>query len=611
MRRERIFLAVALLIPLALFGAIELGARMFWREGASPLFVTAPVAQGRYLVANPAIAARWFPLEERPPGPSAELMRRVKPARGFRVFVLGESAAQGFPYPRTGAFSRALAAMLRDALPGDTVEVINLGIAATNSFAMLDLVRDILHHEPDAIVYYGGHNEYYGAMGAGSSVRVPGSDGLARLYLTLHRLRSVRLASHLLAQLRRRGAPTRDPAEEANFMGVVARDRAIEYDGPVYAQGVRQYEANLSRIVRGFRRAGVPVYLASVASNERDQRPFASPVNAAADSAFTRAEALLLAGDSAAARGAFAQARDLDVIRFRAPSAFVEVAQRVAAAEGASYVPVAEAFAAASPGGAPGASLFLEHVHVNADGSWLIAQTVMEAMVRTPPPGRRFDSALLAAPEVYQRGRALSALDERIVAHRLAALTARWPFVPAGEQQDYFGSYRPRDLMDSLAFAVAAGSTPWEVAKLEQARREVAAGRIDSGLLEYRSLMLDSPQFAVPWREAGEALVRADRSAEADSLLAEAFRLEPTVALARYRADLAGRERRWRDAAGAWQYIVGRDPNDPEGWYRLSLASALAGDSLAARAAAQRLARIAPNQPAYREWVRMLLTAPR
>lgn len=611
MRRERLFLMVALLLPVLLFGAIELGARMLWREGASPLFVAAPVAQGRYLVANPRIAARWFPLEERPPGPSAELMRREKPVRGFRVFVLGESAAQGFPYPRTGAFSRALAPMLRDALPGDTVEVINLGIAATNSFAMLDLVRDLLVHAPDAIVYYGGHNEYYGAFGAGSSVRLPGSHGLARLYLSLQRLRSVRLASHLLARARRGSAPARDPAEEANFMGVVARDRAIAFDGPVFARGVRQYEANLSRIVRRFRRAGVPVYLASVVSNERDQHPFASPLNGGADSAFATAGVLLAAGDSAPARAAYARARDLDVIRFRAPAEFVEVAKRVAAAEGATYVPVAEAFAAASPGGVPGRSLFLEHVHVNAEGSWLIARTVMDAMLATSPKGRRLDGALLAAPEVYQRGRALTALDEQIVEHRLRALTARWPFVPAQEQQDHFGSYRPGNSMDSLAFAVAAGTKPWEVAKLELARREVAAGRVEAALVEYRGLMLDSPEFPLPWREAGEALVGANRTAEADAFLAEAFRLEPTVALARYRAELAGRERRWQDAAGAWQYIVGRSPNDSEAWYRLSLASALAGDSLAARSAAQRLVRIAPNQPAYREWVRLLLSAPR
>jgi len=117
----------------------------------------------------------------------------------------------------------------------------------------------VLEHRPDAIVYYGGHNEYYGAFGAGSSVGVPGSDGVARLFLRLQRLRIVRLANHLIGKARRAG--TASGAADASFMGAVARDRAIAFDGPVYARGVAQYEANLTRIVRAVRRAGVPTLL--------------------------------------------------------------------------------------------------------------------------------------------------------------------------------------------------------------------------------------------------------------------------------------------------------------------------------------------------------------
>lgn len=609
MRRERIFLILALLIPVALFGALELGARIFWPEGRSPLFVQPPIAGGRYLVANARIAARWFPREAEPPGPSTELMRREKPVNGFRVFVLGESAAQGFPYPRTGAFSRALAAMLRDAFPADSVEVINLGIAATNSFAMLDLVPDILAHAPDAIVYYGGHNEYYGAFGAGSSVRLPGSDGMARLYLRLQRLRSVKLAAHLIAKARSSGA-ARDPAAEANFMGVVARDRAIALDERVYARGIAQYEGNLTRIVRMFRAAGVPVYLASVASNERDQPPFSSPLNAAADSTYRDALARLAADDSVAARAAFARARDLDVIRFRAPSAFVDVAKRVAEREGAVYVPVAERMAAASPAGSPGKELFLEHVHVTADGSWLIAQAFLDQMLASPPPGRRADRALLKEPEVYRRGRGLTPLDERVVHHRLRALTARWPFVPADAQGDYFGAYVPGDRLDSLAFRVSAGVLPWEMAKMEAGMGLAAEGAVDAALAEFASVILDAPDNPSPWRASGEVLLRAGRTVAADSMLAEAMRLAPSVEVALIRAQLATVERRWADAVRQWQFVSGRRPNDTEVLYRLSLASALAGDSTGARSTAARLARLAPANPAHREWVRMILSAP-
>lgn len=607
MRRERLFRVLALLLPVAFFALLEGGVRLVWRAGATPVFVEAPVGEGRWLLANPALASRWFASEARPPAPSRELMRREKPARGFRVFVLGESTAQGFPYPRTGAFSRALAPMLRDLLPTDTVEVINLGIAATNSFSMLDILDELLEHRPDAIVYYGGHNEYYGAFGAGSAVGVPGSDGVARFFLRLQRLRSVRLANHLIGKARRSG--TAGAGADASFMGAVARDRAIALDGPVYARGVAQYEANLTRIVRRARRAGVAVYLASVASNERDHRPFSSPDNAAADSAFAAGTARLAAGDSSAARAAFARARDLDLIRFRAPSAFVDVARRVAAAEGAVYVPVAEAFAAQSPAGSPGRELFLEHVHPNAAGSWLIARTFLDRMVAEPPAGRRLEVERLAADHIYREGRALTAFDERVVHHRLRALTARWPFVPADSQGDHFGTYRHVDAYDSLAVLVAAGAKPWEIAKLEVGRLHEGRGVISEALAEYRGVALDSPEFGAPWRASGEALFRAGRFAEADSMLAVAMRLEPTVAVARGRAQIAAAERRWGDAVRHWQFVVGQSPNDPESIYRLSLALALAGDSTAARATAARLRGLRPTDPAHQVWVRMILSA--
>ena len=614
MRRERVFLAVALALPVALVGAVEAVVRNVWDGGVIPVFVDAPVGDGRYVMPNPRLAVRWFPGEARPPAPSPELMRREKPARGLRVFVLGESAAQGFPYPRIGAFSRGLGALLRAAMPGDTVEVINLGIAATNSFATLDIVDELSAYAPDAIVYYGGHNEYYGAYGAGSSVGIPGSPGVGRFFLRLQSWHTVRLVNQLVARARARAAAPANPeaaaAADANFMGAVARDRAIEFGGRVYHRGVAQYEGNLRRVVRAARARGIPVYLASVASNERSHRPFVAAENAVADSVFGAATVALQRGDTATARDAFARARDLDQIRFRAPGAFVDVARRVAAEEGAIYVPVAEAFAAAAPGAMPGAESFLEHVHPNAAGSWLIARTVFAGMQASPPAGVAIAPVTPADEARYREGRGLTPFDTLVVSHRLRALTARWPFVAADAQGDYFGTYRPTDGYDSLAFFVAAGATSWEAAKMDVARRLEAAGDPGAALANYRSVMVDSPEFGAPWLASSELLVRAGRPAAADSVLAEAMSVAPTVAFAMARAQIASRDRRWRDAIRHLQFALSRQPTDPEVLYRMSLTSALAGDTLTARTMALRLARQSPTAPVHREWVRMLLSAP-
>lgn len=83
----------------------------------------------------------------------------------IRIFVMGESAAAGFPYQANAAFSYVIADVLQDAFPSDTIEVVNLGISATNSYTIADLVPDVIAQKPDAVLIYAGHNEYYGALG--------------------------------------------------------------------------------------------------------------------------------------------------------------------------------------------------------------------------------------------------------------------------------------------------------------------------------------------------------------------------------------------------------------------------------------------------------------
>ncbi len=79
-------------------------------------------------------------------------------------------------------------------------------------------------------------------------------------------------------------------------------------------------------------------------------------------------------------------ARDLDALRFRSDAAVNETIREVAAAQagrGALLADAERAFDAASPAGGPGENLFLEHVHMNFAGNYLLARTVFETVVPT------------------------------------------------------------------------------------------------------------------------------------------------------------------------------------------------------------------------------------
>src|SRR6266704_841724 len=203
--RRHVCALLAVSIPALTFGALEGALRALHYQGDLSLFVRLPYAAGQYMGVNDRVAARYFLNVRMLPTPPTDIFLAAKPTHGFRVFVLGESSAAGFPYLHNGTFARVLQDALQDVMPGDTVEVVNLGVAAINSYALRDEVDEILARQPDAVLIYAGHNEFYGALGAGSIETLGAFPAFVRTYLGLQRhLRTLLLARELAAGLVRR-----------------------------------------------------------------------------------------------------------------------------------------------------------------------------------------------------------------------------------------------------------------------------------------------------------------------------------------------------------------------------------------------------------------------
>jgi tetratricopeptide (TPR) repeat protein len=587
------------MVPVLIFGLVEGTMRLVRPHGGLPLFVKAQAVAGDYLVANQQIGARWFSGIDNPPTPAPEMFSEQKPERAFRIFVLGESTTAGFPYPRNVTFSRLLRDVLRDVLPGDSVEVVNLGIAATNTFAMLDMAKEVADQHPDAILIYAGHNEYYGALGAASRVSFPGGTPVVRLYLHLLHLRSVLALRNAIAAVTRRSHPPQDNLEAASLMEVLARDQQVPLKSPRYNEGVRQFEGNLESISGLFKRKGIPVLIASLASNLRDQPPFAADANSrrgAADSAYEAARVDLSRGDTIAAKNLFTRARDLDVVRFRAPSEFNQIIRQVCVRTGATYVPVAEAFAAASPGGIAGSNLFLEHVHPTRAGQALIGQVFFRSLVEGKLLGGAVDTTRLRSWDDYARGTDLTPFDERIAFHITRTLTLRWPFVPVARQVDYRGQYVPVSLLDSLAFAVSRGSR-WPIAKLQLGADYERRKQFDSAAAEYAGLARDAPLLDEPWLLIARSLGQAGRTDEAEAALRRAVAIRPTAPALAVLGTRAAQRRDIPEAISFFRQSLTLDAAQPKVLYQLSLAYGMSRDVVNARDAALRLAQIEPNYP--------------
>src|SRR5262249_44649670 len=142
-----------------------------------------------------------------------------------RIFLVGESAAKGYPQPRNLASWAFLQKMLGDAWPDRKVEVINLGTTAVASFPVLGMLTEALEFEPDLVIIHTGHNEFFGAYGVNSISR--GGTGIFRLKAT----RFVR--SLALVQFVNRHWHSEDALKGKTLMEIMAAQNYVAPDSPL------------------------------------------------------------------------------------------------------------------------------------------------------------------------------------------------------------------------------------------------------------------------------------------------------------------------------------------------------------------------------------------
>lgn len=440
-RRTGIFRALALAFPLCamFFANVVLYALGIGVDTRLVVPSTRGPTPTYYL--NPDVDRAYCAADLRGPEPRGFVL--PKPAGLLRIVVLGESSVQGYPHSSELAFPRQLEMALETQQPARQVEVLNAGMVGISSLPLVDLVRQSLAAQPDILVVYAGHNEFYGVGGVASNAT------LSRLGMMARRYR--------LPQVLARGWGGEQEAAGGELVSRLPKQLEIPSDHPWVREVEATYERRLREIASICRRANVKLVLCSVASNLRDHSPLAyeSPDSAAAaatkkslsqiEEAFrqnrwteaaTQVDAALKRDPANAvlhyrrgeclerlerydeSRAAFVRARDEDPCRYRAPSSFREIDRRVAAESGAMYVDVPAVFETASAPRAAGSRFFLEHVHLTLEGHWLIARSIAQAIMEESKDDA-WDEA--RAPSTTERAAWLDALaEDAVAAHALA-----------------------------------------------------------------------------------------------------------------------------------------------------------------------------------------------
>ncbi|HWF18851.1 MAG TPA: tetratricopeptide repeat protein [Verrucomicrobiae bacterium] len=405
--------AIAVVIPLLVLGGLELALRMMGHGFPTSFFVRTQISGRDFFVTNEKFGYRFFPPAlARTPLPLR--MSAVKPTNEFRIFLFGESAAQGDPDPSFGAW-RYLEALLRERYPGTDFRVVCTAMTAINSHAILPIARECARHDGDMWIIYMGNNELVGPFGASTAFgpRAP-NRALVRASLALRKTKIAQWMDTLLAKTSHgKNAPQ-------SWSGLnMFKENKIHPDDPSWRRTCNNFSGNLEDIVSLGNASHVPVLLSTVASNLKDCAPFASlhPANFPG-SQKTDWEHLYQDGTNAEYKGDFSgalaayknamkidpafaelwfrlgncdlaltnfkdakyefeRARDCDALVFRAESRINKIIKDTAARhadKNVHLVDAAEMLAEESPNGITGQEIFYEHVHLNPAGNYLLAR---------------------------------------------------------------------------------------------------------------------------------------------------------------------------------------------------------------------------------------------
>lgn len=260
-QKKKIFFGIIFLLPLFFLIILEGSLRVFNYGGNLDLFIEGPEGYSEYLRCNPNVARRYFTMQSSLPTPPKQLFLKQKPVNGYRIFVLGESSAAGFPFGNNASFPNILERGLSDAFPQKRIEVINIALAAINSYTLLDIVDEVFKQSPDAILIYAGHNEYYGALGVGSVQSLGNMRWLINTYLQFQSLKIFLLIRDLfgwtkiqMSQIFYKGSEV-DPS--ATLMERIVAEQTIPFGSSMYEAGKKQFKENMDVILRKAAQNGI------------------------------------------------------------------------------------------------------------------------------------------------------------------------------------------------------------------------------------------------------------------------------------------------------------------------------------------------------------------
>lgn len=484
-----LFKALAILFPFVLLVILEFVLRLCNYGHNTDLFVKYP-KDDRFMQMNYYASDKFFSDTTNATKGNSELFAINKAPNTFRIFVLGESTTIGYPYFHNGSFHRWLQFRLMQMYPDRNFEIINLSLTAVNSYTVLDFGRQLAKYQPDAIMIYTGHNEYYGALGVGSTSYVGSNHFLVETLLKLRGLKLVQLFNNSIKKIA--GVLSSKKIDDREtLMKRMAAKQELPYGSKEYQAGIDQFDRNMNELCSLFNDEKIPVFLSTVVSNEKDLAPFISNGTGSNSAAY-----FYKAGQDAYAKANyitakqdFDKAKELDELRFRAPEQINTIIKKLTTEYPFVHLVDTKAlFEQYSPHGIIGSETILEHVHPNVYGYAIMSEAFYQAFQQQH---LITDSAQKAISfDELRKEMPITRMDSLSGQYQVMMLKTGWPF-----NQPIPKTFRlSPDLEDTIAGRVSLGHEEWRVAMGEVFEHDKKTDNKQGALRVMEAMALEYPQ---------------------------------------------------------------------------------------------------------------------
>lgn len=608
------FYIILFLIPVLFFILLETGLRIADYGIDYTRFKVISDYYPDKLFLNPDIPYKYFFNIKQAPSVLPDGFDKIKKDNAFRVFVLGGSSAAGWPYVPNASFSRHLKRRLELLYPENTIEVINCGISAVNTYTIRDFIPGVIEQKPDLVLIYAGHNEYYGALGAGSSVFLANSRFLVNTFIWLQDFKTTQLIQDFISRIQNLFIDEQVSFEhktDGTLMSQMIGESLIALDSDVYWSGINQFEGNLKDILGMLSKKNIPVIIGTVTMNLLDQKPFVSVESEnfpAAEEVYTDARRQLELGNVEEAQNLFFLAKELDALRFRAPEKINEVIKNTASSFNIPVIDVDSLFKINSPYNIVGYNLTVDHLHPNLAGYKMIADAYFREMDRVNilPSGLRKVVENETADSILTVNFPFTRLDSTLAEFSIIILTGSYPFVPKGTPNYKMLNYQMKDIVDTIAAAIINKEMKWETGHATLAEYYFNNGDHSGFMREMDAIIAERPYFDVPYENVIVKLIDKELLNESLPYLLKLHSFRPDYFTYKWLGQVY---LRLNNAQKALPYLIEAAKNpqaDFQVWYNLSGAYYLNGDLKSSITSIERSLQLNANNPLAQNLYRQL-----